>query len=84
MPVFIGHRDDVVTTTLGHTVRFYKGKETFVPEIPTVIKACLDRGHAEKVVEAKVEVEPAPIPEPAPVEEVKPTPRVGRGRAAKE
>lgn len=59
MPVFIGQRDDVVTTLAGHVIGFKAGQETFVPEDGAVIKACSERGHSPK------KDEPAPKPAPA-------------------
>ena len=60
MPVLIGQRDDVVRTLAGHVVGFREGKETFVPDNQSVIKACVERGHSIKKEEAPKVAEPAP------------------------
>lgn len=65
MPIMIGNRDDRVTTLTGHVVSFKAGEESFVPDNTTVIKACLERGHALKKDEpVKAEPKVAPKVEP--------------------
>ena len=67
MPILIGNREDVVASLSGHTVGFKAGEETFVPDIPTLIKACVERGHVVKKDSA-----PAAKAEPAPAEPAEP------------
>ena len=64
--VMIGDREEVVRTAFGHSIGFRKGEPTEIPDIPAVIKACLDRGHkrqvetAQEFLEESVELEPEP------------------------
>lgn len=47
--IFIGNREDRVSTLSGHTVYFPgPGAEVFVPDIPKVIEAVKNRGHLRK------------------------------------
>lgn len=55
--IFIGNRDDRVSTKAGHTIAFTKGNESFVPPIPEVIRACMERGHLPKEENDKVEAQ---------------------------
>lgn len=59
MPIMIGNRDDLVRTTTGHSVGFKTGEERFVPNIPALVKACVERGH---VVKKEVKAAPAAAP----------------------
>lgn len=52
MAVLIGNRTDVVRSALGHAIGFEKGKEVQVPDIPDLIRACLERGHVVKEVKS--------------------------------
>jgi len=62
--VLIGDRDDLVRTPYGHSIGFRKGEPTETPNIPAVVKACLDRGHKRQVEAAQAfledPVEPGP------------------------
>jgi len=62
--VLIGDRDDIVRTAYGHSVGFRKGEPTEVPNVPAVIKACLDRGHKRQVETAQEFLEESVEPEP--------------------
>lgn len=64
MPIMIGNRDDLVTTTAGHSIAFKAGEESFVPDVNEVVKACEARGHSVK------KSAPAPTPAPAKPETV--------------
>jgi hypothetical protein len=77
--ILIGDRTEVVATVYGHSIGFRKGEPTDVPNIPAVLKACLDRGHKRLVVE---EAAPEPVVEPEPEPETKPA-AVVRGRPKK-
>ena len=77
--ILIGDREDLVRTTCGHSVGFRAGQPTEIPNIPAVLKACLDRGHKRLVVE---EAAPEPVAEPEPEPEIKPA-AVVRGRPKK-
>lgn len=61
--VLIGDRNDLVRTPYGHSVGFRKGEPTEIPNIPAVIKACLDRGHKRQVETAQEVLEESPEPE---------------------
>ena len=62
--VLIGDRNDLVLTPYGHSVGFRKDEPTQVPNIPAVIKACLDRGHKRQVEIAQEFLEESVVPEP--------------------
>lgn len=52
--IFVGNREDRVTTKAGHTIYFpATGAEVFVPDVPEVIKAVTARGHLPKAVSVK-------------------------------
>lgn len=47
--IFIGNREDRISTLSGHTIYFPEaGAEVFVPDIPKVIEAVRNRGHLRK------------------------------------
>ena len=47
--IFIGNREDRVSTLSGHTIYFSgPGAEAFVPDIPKVVEAVRNRGHVRK------------------------------------
>lgn len=72
--IFIGNRSEVVNSTSGHSVRFEAGKETFVPNVPTLMQQCKDHGHQPK----KEAPAPKPVPAPAPKPAAKRAPAAGR------
>lgn len=56
MAIIRGHRDDVVTTLFGHTVRLTKGEDTSVADHPQLLQAISARGH-KVITEAELEAE---------------------------
>lgn len=47
--IFIGNREDRISTLSGHTIYFSgPGAEVFVPDVPKVIEAVRNRGHVRK------------------------------------
>lgn len=56
MAIIRGHRDDVVTTLYGHTVRLSQGKDTQVANHPQLLQAISARGH-RVITEAELEAE---------------------------
>lgn len=71
MAILVGNRADIVRSATGHAIRFQMGVEVRVPDIPNLIKQCVERGHVVKTAKAEVQEdaskeEPKVVPKAAP------------------
>lgn len=76
MPFMKSNRDQVVSTTAGHTISFVENEPKWVPEIDLVVQNCVQRGCVECADPNAAKPKPVEVQEPA----KKPSPAIQRAR----